>query len=83
MIRIMSTGTGVNLFFNESENKFFSENPSEIIKSLDEDCNSSCLWDRMMAESVKKMIQDADGKVYKIHTDKLSIHIVRIRISDN
>ena len=81
MMRIMSTATGVNLFFNESENKFYSENPSEIIKAIDDDCNSSDLFDRMIAESVKQMIKSADGKVYKIHTDKLSIHIVRIRIS--
>ena len=80
MIRIMSTGT-INLFFNESENKFYSEDPTIIIKALDNDCNSSCLLDRMLAESVKKMIQDADGKVYKIHTDKLSVHVVRIRVS--
>lgn len=81
MIRIMSTAAGINLFFSESENKFFSENPSEIIKAIDDDCNSPCLLDRMMAEGVKKMIKDADGKVYKLHTDKLSIHIVRIRVS--
>lgn len=80
MLRIMSTGK-VNLFFNESENKFYSENPEVIIKALDEDCNSSCLMDVMMANAVKKMIKDADGKVYKLHTDKLSVHIVRIRVS--
>ena len=81
MIRIMSTASGINLFFNESENKFYSENPSEIMKAIDDDCNSSDLFDRMIAESVKQMIKDADGKVYKIHTDKLSVHVVRIRIS--
>lgn len=81
MIRIMSTATGINLFFNESENKFYSEDPSTIIKALDDDCNSSDLLDRMMAESVKKMIKDTDGKVYKLPSDKLSVHIVRIRVS--
>lgn len=81
MIRIMSTPSNINLFFDESENKFFSENPSEIIKALNEDCNSPCLLDRMMAEGVKKMIKDADGRVYKLHTDKMSVHIVRITIS--
>lgn len=83
MIRIMSNASGINLFFNESENKFYSENPSEIIKSLDEDCNSPYLLDRMMAESVKKMIKDADGKVYKLHIDKMSIHVIRIRVANN
>lgn len=81
MIRIMSTPSNINLFFDESENKFYSENPSEIIKAIDDDCNSPYLLDRMMAEGVKKMIKDADGKVYKLHTDNLSIHIVRIRVS--
>lgn len=81
MIRIMSAPNNINLFFDESENKFFSENPSEIIKSLEDDCNSPCLLDRMMAEGVKKMIQDTDGKIYQLHTDKLSVHIVRITIS--
>lgn len=81
MIRIMSTPNNINLFFDESENKFYSENPSEIVKAIDDDCNSSYLLDRMLAEGVKKMIKDADGKVYKLHTDKLSVHIVRIRVS--
>lgn len=81
MIRIMSTASGVNLFFNESENKFYSEDPSTIIKAIDDDCNSSSLMDRMMAESVKHMIKSADGKVYKLPSDKLSVHVVRIRVS--
>lgn len=81
MIRIMSTASGVNLFFNESENKFYSEDPTTIIKALDDDCNSSFLIDRMMAESVKQMIKSADGKVYKLPSDKLSVHVVRIRVS--
>lgn len=80
MLRIMSTGK-VNLFFNESENKFYSENPEVIVKALDEDCSGLCLMDVMMANAVKKMIKDTDGKVYKLHTDKMSIHIVRITIS--
>ena len=77
----MSTPSNINLFFDESENKFFSENPSEIIKALDEDCNSSDLIDKMLAKSVKQMIKNADGKVYQLHTDNLSVHIVRITIS--
>jgi hypothetical protein len=76
----MSKGK-VNLFFNESENKFYSEDPKVIVKALDEDCNSPHWMDAMMANAVKKMIKDADGKVYKLHTDKLSVHIVRITIS--
>lgn len=80
MRRIMSKGK-VNLFFSESENKFYSENPEIIIKALDEDCNSSCFMDVMMANTVKKMIKDADGRIHKMHTDNLSVHIVRITIS--
>ena len=80
MIRIMSTGA-INLFFNESENKFYSEDPTIIIKALDDDCNSSDLFDRMIAESVKQMIKNADGKVYKLPSNKLSVHVVRIRVS--
>lgn len=80
MLRIMSKGK-VNLFFNESENKFYSENPKVIVNALDEDCNSSCLMDVMIANAVKKMIKDADGKIHEIHTDKMSVHIVRITIS--
>lgn len=77
----MSNASGINLFFNESENKFYSENPLEIMKSLDEDCNSSCLWDRMMAESIKKMIKDTDGRIYQLSCNSVSVHIVRIRVS--
>ena len=81
MIRIMSTASGVNLFFNESENKFYSEDPTTLVKALDDDCNSPYLLDRMMAESVKQMIKSADGRVYKLPSDKLSVHVVRIRVS--
>jgi hypothetical protein len=75
----MSKGK-VNLFLNESENKFYSEDPKVIVKALDEDCNSPHWMDAMMANAVKKMIKDADGKVYQMHTDKLSVHVVRITI---
>jgi hypothetical protein len=80
MRRIMSKGK-VNLFFNESENKFYSEDPKVIINALDEDGNNPCLMNVLMATSVKKMINDADGEIHKMHTAKLSVHIVRITIS--
>lgn len=80
MRRIMSKGK-VNLFFNEAENKFYSEDPKVIVNALDEDCNSSCLMDVMMANAVKKMIKDSDGKIHKMQTDKMSVHVVRITIS--
>ena len=81
MIRIISTPNNINLFFDESENKFFSENPTEIVKALDDNCNSSCLLDRMMAEGVKKMIKDTDGRIYQLLCNRVSVHIVRIRVS--
>ncbi len=80
MKRIMSTGE-VNLFFNESENKFYSEEPKVITKALDEDCNSPCIMDALMAHAVKQMIKAADGRIYKMPTDKMSVHVIRIRIS--
>jgi hypothetical protein len=81
MRRIMSKGK-VNLFFNESENKFYSEDPKVIITALDEDCNSPHFMDALMANAVKQMIKDADGKIYKMHPDKMSVHVIRIRVSD-
>lgn len=80
MLRIMSKGK-VNLFFSESENKFYSENPEVIIKALHEDCNSPHFMDALMANAVKQMIKDADGKIHKLPTDNLSVHIVIITIS--
>lgn len=80
MRRIMTTGK-VNLFFNESENKFYSEDPKAIIKALDEDCNGPHWLDAIIANDVKQMIKDADGRIHKLHTDNLSVHIVRITIS--
>jgi hypothetical protein len=82
MKKIMSTGE-VNLFFNESENKFYSEDPKVIINALDEDCNSSCFMDALMANAVKQMIKAADGRIYKMHPDKMSVHVIRIRVSGN
>lgn len=80
MIRIMSTSKA-NLFFNESENKFYSEDPKVIVKALHEDCISSCVMVVRMANAVKQMIKDADGRIHKLPTDNLSVHIVRITIS--
>jgi hypothetical protein len=80
MRRIMSKGK-VNLFFNESENKFYSEDPKVIVNALDEDCNSPHFMDALMANAVKQMIKDADGKIHKMQTDNLSVHIVRIKVS--
>lgn len=80
MRRIMSKGK-VNLFFNESENKFYSEDPKVIIKALDEDCNGPHWLDAIIANDVKQMIKDVGGRIYKMHTDNLSVHIVIITIS--
>ena len=75
METIIKTNEGIALLRYEKTNRFYSSDPKAIAKTLEKDLHSDNLLDALCAESIKDMIESADGKIHKL-IRQISIHVI-------
>ena len=66
MEKIMTSDEGIDLYRNQETNKFYSEDPKAIITALEEDLKSDDILAQLCAASVKDMIRNSDGRIYRM-----------------